>query len=88
VKGAIPAAAYGLAADMPTFGGQTTLVTYADVPEDVVYNLTMAIMNNLDRLRRLPALSGLDPKQMVGQSLIAPLHPGAERAYRELGLLQ
>lgn len=88
VKGAIPAADYGLPADTPTFGGQTTLVTSADVPEKVVYELTMAVMKNLEKLRQRPTLAGLSPAAMVGQSLTAPLHPGAERAYRELGLLK
>jgi hypothetical protein len=88
VKGLIPGADYGLPADTPTFGGLTTLVTTADVPDDVVYALTMAIMQNLDKLRHQPVLAGLDPQKMVTQSLTAPLHPGAERAFRELGLLK
>ncbi|MEI7597738.1 MAG: TAXI family TRAP transporter solute-binding subunit [Aestuariivirga sp.] len=88
VKGVIQGADYGLPADTPTFGGLTTLVTSADVPDDIVYALTMAIMKNLDKLRQQPALAGLDPQKMATQSLTAPLHPGAERAFRELGLLK
>ena len=88
VQGTIPAADYGQPADTPTFGGRTTLVTSADVPDEVVYQFTMAIMKNLDKLRQQPSLAGLDPQDMVGQSLTAPLHPGAARAYRELGLLK
>lgn len=88
VSGAIPAADYGLPADTPTFGGKTTLVTSTDVPDDVVYEVTMAIMKNLERLRRQPVLAGLEMASMAEQSLTAPLHPGAARAYRELGLLK
>lgn len=88
VEGSIPAAAYGLPADTPSFGGQTTLVTHADVPEEIVYQFTLAVMKNLDRLRRQPTLAGLVPADMAAQSLTAPLHPGAARAYRELGLLK
>ena len=88
VKGVIPGSDYGLPADTPTVGGLTTLVTSADVPDDVVYALTMTIMQNLEKLRHQPALAGLDPQKMVTQSLTAPLHPGAERAYRELGLMK
>jgi len=87
-KGVIKGADYGLAADTPSFGGLTTLVTSADVPDDEVYALTMAIMQNLDKLRHQPALAGLDPQKMATQSLTAPLHPGAERAFRELGLIK
>lgn len=88
VKGTILSADYRLPADTASFGGKTTLVTSADVPDDVVYELTMAIMKNLERLKRLPSLARLDPKEMASQSLTAPMHTGAERAFRELGLLE
>jgi TRAP transporter TAXI family solute receptor len=88
VKGSIPAADYGLPSDTPTFGGRTTLVTSADVPDEVVYQFTMAIMKNLAKLRQQPTLAGIVPQDMTGQSLTAPLHPGAARAFRELGLLK
>ena len=42
----------------------------------------------LAKLKKLPILAGLDPPTMITESLTAPLHPGAERAYRELGLLK
>jgi TRAP transporter TAXI family solute receptor len=88
VKGVIPAADYGLPADTPSFGGRTTLVTTSNVPDEVVYEFTRTIMKDLAKLKKLPILAGLDPQTMVTQSLTAPLHPGAERAYRELGLLK
>lgn len=88
VAGAILASHYGLASDTPTFGGQTTLIASSDVSEAAVYELTMAIIRNLDKLKRQPVLTGLDPAWMATQSLTAPLHPGAERAFRELGLLK
>jgi len=31
---------------------------------------------------------GMTPAEMIHDSLTAPLHPGAERAYRELGLMR
>ncbi len=34
-----------------------------------------------------PAFANLEPSQMVSDGLSAPLHPGAERAYKELGLI-
>jgi len=84
----IPGSTYGLAADVPTFGVKATLVTSAEVPEDTVHALTMAIMTSLGRLKQQPALAGLKPDEMAGQSLTAPLHPGAAKAFRELGLLE
>ena len=67
---------------------KATLVTSSAVPEDTVHALTMAIMTNLEKLKLQQALAGLKPDDMAAQSLTAPLHPGAARAFRELGLLQ
>jgi TRAP transporter TAXI family solute receptor len=80
--------AYGLTADIPSFGVNATIVTLADVPAETVYRFVMATLGNLSRLRdEHPALAELDAREMVSGGLTAPLHPGAERAFRELGLL-
>jgi TRAP transporter TAXI family solute receptor len=85
----IPGGMYrGTDADVTTFGVGATFVTSANVPEDVVYVLTKAIFENLDTFRSLhPALATLDPEEMVRDGLSAPLHAGAERYYREAGLI-
>lgn len=73
---------------VPTFGVGATLVTRADVPDAEIYAITRAIFTDLATLRGLnPALAGLDAKAMASDGLTAPLHPGAERYYREAGLL-
>ncbi|HHS94927.1 MAG TPA: TAXI family TRAP transporter solute-binding subunit [Rhodobacterales bacterium] len=75
--------------DIQTFGVGATMVTSADVPEEVVYTIAMAVMSNLDDFRKLhPAFANLKAEEMIRDSLSAPLHPGAARAYRELGLMQ
>ena len=86
----IPGGMYrGTAEDVTTFGVGATFVTSADVPEDVVYEVVKAIFENLDQFKGLhPALGILDPQQMVTDGNSAPLHPGAERYFREAGLLQ
>ena len=86
-KGAIPTGQYGLPQAVPTFGGVATLVTTAAMPEPVVYEITRQILAHLDDLRtRLPVLHDLKPETMARQGLTAPLHPGAERAFREFGV--
>jgi TRAP transporter TAXI family solute receptor len=86
-RGSIPAAAYGQPADLPSFGVRAMLVTSARTEEGIVYAMTSAILRNLDELRRShPALSDLTPQQMVRDTVGLPPHPGAVRAYRELGL--
>ncbi|MFN4098248.1 MAG: TAXI family TRAP transporter solute-binding subunit, partial [Pararhodobacter sp.] len=86
----IPGGMYrGTDSDTTTFGVGATFVTSADVPEEVVYQTTRAIFENLDQFRGLhPALGNLDPAEMVADGNSAPLHPGAERYYREAGLLE
>lgn len=75
-------------ADVTTYGVKATLCTSSDMDEDTVYQLTKSIFEQLDRLKRLhPALEQLEPKAMM-EGLSAPLHPGAERYYRESGLFE
>jgi len=85
----IPGGMYkGTDNDVTTFGVGATFVTSANVPEDVVYIVAKSVMENIDDFRGLhPAFANLDPAQMVKDGLSAPLHDGAVRAYKELGLL-
>jgi uncharacterized protein len=89
VKTLIPVSYYPQAlnkADVPTFAVKATLVTRAQVPDDMVYAVTKAVFANLDQFRKLhPALNSLTPQEMLqGQS--APLHPGALKYFKEIGL--
>jgi TRAP transporter TAXI family solute receptor len=83
----IPAVLYGLPEDVVTFGGRATLVTRADVPDDIVAVIAKATLANFPVLKaKHPVLAGLRPTEMLTQSLSAPLHPGAVNAYRDLSL--
>jgi hypothetical protein len=86
----IPGGMYrGTDNDTTTFGVGATLITSATVPDDVVYALVKSVFTNMDQFRGLhPAFANLDPQQMVTDGLSAPLHPGAEKYYREAGLLK
>jgi uncharacterized protein len=88
-KATIPGGMYAGTPDpVDTFGVLATFVTSADVPEDVVYNVVKAVFDNFDRFKGLhPAFENLTPEDMVTQGLSAPLHPGAEKYYREQGWL-
>ena len=84
----IPGNAYGLPDDVRSFGSHAALVTRADVADDVVYLMTKQLLERLDEVHDLhPTLAELDRETLTETVLAAPLHPGAERAYRELGLL-
>lgn len=86
----IPGGMYkGTDGDTTTFGVGATFVTSADVSEDVVYVVAKSVMENIEDFRGLhPAFANLDPAEMVQDGLSAPLHPGAEKAYKELGLME
>jgi len=74
--------------DIQTFGVGATFVTSANVSDDAVYAVAIAVLGNLDDFRKLhPAFANLVAEEMISDSLSAPLHPGAIRAYQELGLM-
>ncbi len=74
--------------DVETVGMLATFVTSADQPEEVVYTLVKEVFENLDEMKKLhPALANLTKEGML-EGLTAPLHPGAEKYYKEVGLLK
>jgi len=86
----IPGGMYrGTDEDVTTFGVGATFVTSTDVSDDVVYEVTRAVFENLDQFRELhPALAILEPEQMVRDGNSAPIHDGAARYYEEAGLME
>lgn len=71
-----------------SIGVKATLVTSANVDEDVVYAITKEVFENLDEFKALhPAFSILTKENML-QGLTAPLHPGAIKYYKEADLLK
>jgi hypothetical protein len=88
-KAVIPGGMYqGNPDDVTTFGVGATIVSSASVPDDVVYHVVKAVFENFDTFRKLhPAFENLTKEGMVGDALTAPLHPGAEKYYKEAGLL-
>ncbi len=74
---------------MTTFGVGATFVSSAQVPEDVVYTVVKAVFENFDQFKKLhPAFANLKEKEMISDSLSAPLHAGAQKYYKEKGWIQ
>ena len=72
--------------DVETMGVKATFVTSAKIPEDVVYAITKATFEGLDSLGKFdPILSTLKRDSML-EGLTAPIHAGALRYYKEIGL--
>ena len=86
-KATVPGGMYrGTDGDTETFGVKASFVTSANVPDDVVYAVVKAVFDNFDRFKTLhPAFANLKEEEMIKDGLSAPLHPGAEKYYRERG---
>lgn len=72
--------------DTPSYGLANGLVISADVPEERVYLMTKAIFEHLDDLGGVHPAFGRVSKETVLNGFGAPLHPGALRYYREIGV--
>lgn len=85
----IPANTYeGQAQDVPTAAIQNFLVSHIGVSADTVYKMVKAVFEHQDELVAAhSAAKGID-KQNAVKSLPAPLHPGAEKYFREIGVLK
>lgn len=88
-KVAIPGGLYPNNPDATqTYGVLATFVTSEDVPDEAVYTVVKAVFDNFDDFKRLhPAFANLKKEDMVKNGLSAPLHPGAEKYFKEKGLL-
>lgn len=89
-KATVPGGMYnGNPDDVMTFGVGATFVTSTSVPDDVVYAIVKSVFENFDDFKRLhPAFANLKKEEMIKDGLSAPLHPGAEKYYKEAGLLK
>jgi len=86
----IPAGMYhGNPEETKTFGVAATLVTTDDLPEQVAYDVVKAVFEKYEYFVQLhPAFSTLTKQFMALKYLSVPLHPGALRYYKEIGLIE
>lgn len=86
----VPAGTYeGIDTDVPTISVGAQWITNADQPEELIYGITKALWN--DNTRRLFDAGHAKGRQITAETALdgvgIPLHPGAERFYREAGVL-
>ncbi|HSP56998.1 MAG TPA: TAXI family TRAP transporter solute-binding subunit [Halomonas sp.] len=84
-KAVIPGGLYeGNDEDVNTFGVTATLVSSAEVDEEIVYQAVKTVFENFDRFKQLhPAFENLKEEDMISEGRSAPLHDGAKRYYVE-----
>lgn len=85
----IPATAYGgmFGRDIVTASASTELMINKNVPEGVVYKMVKAICEKRDDIvLASPFWKSFTPEK-AAKGLALPLHPGAEKYYKEMGWL-
>ena len=80
----------GQSKPVSTVGFPTVLITNRDLPELIAYTVTKTVVENKDALvRGHGGLAEFDPQTAWQPGKVGiPLHPGAERAYREKGWMK
>lgn len=90
VKHTIKAATYkdqGMTADVQTFQSPTVLIASSQASTDTIYRLTKAIIEGRGEYAAVvKVMEGISAKEMA-QNFGMKYHPGAEKYYREAGLL-
>lgn len=72
-----------------TVGQYSTIVIDESVSEEAAYELTKLLWENVDQLEKSYSIAKqFDPKKAIEGTAGVPLHPGAERYYREIGVVE
>ncbi|MGB3503275.1 MAG: TAXI family TRAP transporter solute-binding subunit [Mesorhizobium sp.] len=89
ISAIIPAGTYeGQTADVETAAVGNFLITHSGVSDETAYQMTKLLYENLPHLiASHAAAKQIDPTKAL-DGMPVPLHPGAERYYKEAGLLK
>lgn len=75
--------------DIATFGVKATFVSSSDVDEDMIYQIVKAVFENFDSFKTLHfVFATLNKEDMISDGLTAPLHRGAVKYFKEVGLVK
>ncbi len=82
----VPGGTYkGVDSDVQTVAVKAMLAVRDDMPADLVYQLLKTMYANLQRLREAHARAELILVETGKEGMSIPLHPGAERFFKEMG---
>ena len=89
ISAAIPANTYnGQTAAVPGVAVQNYLVTRDDLSDDAAYHITKALWTSLDQLANAHVAAKAISLPNALEGMPVPLHPGAEKYYKEVGLIK
>jgi TRAP transporter TAXI family solute receptor len=86
IQDAVPAGTYKLSADVNTVAVQAMLAVTEELDEELVYSITKAIFENTDKITH--AKGQLIKAENAVEGAGIPFHPGAEKYFKEQGLLK
>lgn len=87
----IPPKTYrGIDEPVQTIGNPSTLITHVGMSEEAVYEVTKTMLSEDNKKYMRSIYKAWDPTAglELWKRIGVPLHPGAERAYREAGILK
>lgn len=85
----IPANTYtGQTTDIATAAIPNFLVTHSGVSDELAYQMTKSMYENLDSLYAAHNSAKVIKRENAIKGMPIPLHPGAERYYKEVGLVK
>jgi TRAP transporter TAXI family solute receptor len=88
IAATIPAGTYkGQDADVPTVAVVNFLITHSDVSDETAYQMTKQLFENLPEMEAAHNAASQIKLENALTGMPVPLHPGAERYYKEKGLL-
>ena len=83
----VPATDFRANKPVYTVAEDTIVYTHKDAPEEYIYKMTKIILENQEAWARgQVAFETFEPEN-AWQDTVVPLHPGAERAFKELGFM-
>lgn len=89
IRYVVPGRAYGQSADTVTIAAPNVLIVNKDVPDDLAYRATKAMMEHLDEFKKIHPTHKDMTREASAQAVAdLPFHPGALRYYKEAGLLK
>lgn len=88
-KGDIAGGLYrGIEHKTPTIGVKAILATSSDVSEKAAYTVAKAVVENFDAFKAMhPSFANITKQDLV-TGVVAPLHEGAKKYYKEIGLIK
>lgn len=84
----VPAGTYKGVGDFKTVSVKMLLITTTDMDEELVYQVTKSLYENLDSMKASHATATQIKLENGTAGIPIPLHPGAERYYREMGIVK